>query len=714
MSPDDSLRLVGTIVAEKYRVESLVAEGGFALLYRATHQIWKRPVALKVFKVLGERSRANKEELVGSFIREGALLADLSERSASICQARDVGMLVTEAGATIPFMVLEWLEGKTLEDVLKAEQASHVAPRTLQETMNLVGPIGEALALAHTLGVVHRDVKPANIFLLGDPRAPGCPVKLLDFGIAKVVMDAQKAEGAFADTTGDVTAFTPSYAAPEQFSRKHGSTGPWTDTFALALILVECISGKMALAGDDFLQIAYTATNPAARPTPRALGAVVPDEVEAVFERALAVTTTARYGTVGEFWNALRVAMGEDPMTLAAPSSSWLGVLSSSRRSAVPAPSSRGLASAPGTPAPVSLAPTPRSSGPVLLGPVSSPAISLAPAAPRIPQPMPVRADRRTAVALSLFGALTTSAVVGGVVIVGLRSWHSAPPALPAPIVSASAAPSATAPPPPRCPPDMAYVPGGQFFMGSDDGTPMEKPAHNVKVSPYCIDIYEVTTKKYVACSDSGKCKRANRGNEWDGITPDDRKKFYSLCNITDPTGRPEEPINCIDWERADAFCRAGGGRLPTEAEWEFAARGSDGRLYPWGDDPPSAKYLNACGPECVAWGKAHGVPEKAMYPSDDGFATTSPVGSFPAGKSRFGLMDVVGNVWEWVGDWYAPYTSDSLVDPKGPPTGTRRVMRGGAWNGAEPSWVRPSFRYMNDPASSSYGVGFRCAADVK
>src|SRR5580698_4687661 len=104
MSPDDPLRLVGTVVAEKYRVESLVAEGGFALLYRAMHQIWKRPVALKVFKVLGDVSRANKEEMLASFIREGALLADLSERSASICQARDVGMLVTADGEMIPFM----------------------------------------------------------------------------------------------------------------------------------------------------------------------------------------------------------------------------------------------------------------------------------------------------------------------------------------------------------------------------------------------------------------------------------------------------------------------------------------------------------------------------------------------------------------------------------------------------------------------------------
>jgi formylglycine-generating enzyme required for sulfatase activity len=260
----------------------------------------------------------------------------------------------------------------------------------------------------------------------------------------------------------------------------------------------------------------------------------------------------------------------------------------------------------------------------------------------------------------------------------------------------------------------MVYIKGGQFFMGSDDGLPMEKPSHNVKLSPFCIGIYEVTTAKYFACSEQGKCKRASRVNEWDGISAAERKAYDSLCNIVDPAGRAQQPINCVDWDRADTYCRASGGRLPTEAEWEFAARGPDGRTYPWGDEAPSAKYLNACGSECVAWGRAHHMTLPPMYKSDDGYATTAPVGSFPEGKSRYGLMDVVGNVWEWVGDWYAPYTDAATVDPKGPSSGKGKVMRGGAWNGSEASWVRPSFRYFNDPNAASHGVGFRCAADPR
>ena len=209
----------------------------------------------------------------------------------------------------------------------------------------------------------------------------------------------------------------------------------------------------------------------------------------------------------------------------------------------------------------------------------------------------------------------------------------------------------------------MTTIPGGKFFMGSDDrkDEEHERPAHQVTLSAYCMDTTEVTVAAYKACSDRGECKRAPKENEWEGIDAASHKLYDPLCNIREPEERASHPINCIDWELADAFCKAVGKRLPTEAEWEFATRGSDGRKYPWGDDPPTkGGFLNACGKECVAWGKKHPDPDNplaAMYPVDDGFATTAPAGSFPNGASPFGLQDVVGNVWEWVGDWHAPYT---------------------------------------------------------
>src|SRR5262249_46312457 len=117
------------------------------------------------------------------------------------------------------------------------------------------------------------------------------------------------------------------------------------------------------------------------------------------------------------------------------------------------------------------------------------------------------------------------------------------------------------------------------------------------------------------------------------------------------------------------------------------------------------------CGKECLDWGKRNRVDEEAMYLVDDGWATTAPVGSFPEGRSRYGAEDMVGNVWEWTADWYAPYGPEPQVNPKGPPRGAERVIRGGAWNAAYPAWVRPTFRYRDAPDKRSYAIGFRCAA---
>src|SRR5438445_2889104 len=155
----DPLGLVGKKIDDKYQIESLVGEGGFAVVYRAQHLIFKRPVAIKAFRALSDFGTDQRERLLNEFIDEGRLLANLSERSAAIVQARDVGTLTTPNGDWVPYMVLEWLDGMPLDAVLTQEREQGVVPRTMQRAVRLLEPAAEALALAHKRGIAHRDIK---------------------------------------------------------------------------------------------------------------------------------------------------------------------------------------------------------------------------------------------------------------------------------------------------------------------------------------------------------------------------------------------------------------------------------------------------------------------------------------------------------------------------------------------------------------------------
>ncbi|HEY3496804.1 MAG TPA: SUMF1/EgtB/PvdO family nonheme iron enzyme [Polyangiaceae bacterium] len=692
MTDRDPLQLNGKTIAEKYRIERLVGEGGFAVVYRAMHAIWNKPVAIKFFNGLSSAPADQRSEFQQAFIQEGALLTELSSQTAAIVQARDVGTYTSPDGQWMPYMVLEWLEGAPLDELLEREIRAGRGSFGIAEVHALLAPVAAALDVAHGKGIAHRDIKPPNLFVLGDdPRGGRAAVKVLDFGVAKMMSDNTHLKAALAKTGMSVTSFTPQYGAPEQFSRSYGATGPWTDVFALALVAVEMLAGRVALEGDDIVQLGFASGNPNRRPTPRAFGVEVSDAVEAVFQKALAVNPHERYARAAEFWTALSEALGF------APDAGQAGALS--RAPAVP----RSVITAPTELAPPSLLvrPTTSTTG----GSSANTQVSPAP---------------RSKAGL-VIGAVLALGAAGAAAffLAGEKSGGAASPGPAAPSAQAlvpSAAPVASAPPKePECPPRTARIAAGQFFQGSDakDALDNEKPSHNVALNAYCIDLYEVTAKEYKSCSDVGKCRRVTNELDWPKITPADKKLYTPLCNF----GKPEmddHPINCVSWEMAATYCKAQDKRLPTEAEWEYATRGPDGRVYPWGDEAPSANHLNACGKECVAWGTKHGAPLEALYPEDDGFPTTAPVGKFEAGRSRFGPYDVVGNVWEWVADFYAPYTAEEKKNPAGPESGEKKVVRGGAWNGSYSTWLRPSFRYSQVPSAMSYGIGFRCAKSLE
>ncbi len=224
--------------------------------------------------------------------------------------------------------------------------------------------------------------------------------------------------------------------------------------------------------------------------------------------------------------------------------------------------------------------------------------------------------------------------------------------------------------------PSMVLVPAGEFTMGSPTGDPDERPPHQIFLDSYLIDKYEVSVEQYaVFLQESGN------------HPPSDWKAMNQLSH-------KKRPVSNVDWADATAYCKWAGKRLPTEAEWEKAARGTDGRLYPWGNEPPTSRHAN--------YGQAGSSNHGAL----------APVGSFEAGKSPYGLYDMAGNVWEWVSDWYDHdyYGVSPLRNPEGPPTGGYKGIRGGSWN-SSPRALRSADRYWDPPSfRSQYLPGFRCA----
>ena len=298
-----------TVVDDKYRVDEVVGKGGFAIVYRGYHLTLDEPVAIKCLQLPGSLDDEERQELLDSFRAEGKLLHRLSTTHAGIVQALDQGAATSPNGTWTPYLVLEWLEGQSLGEELDARARSGAPPLTLTEALQLLEPVAEALAAAHEQGVAHRDIKPDNLFLVCKDDTE--TLKVVDFGLAKVIKHSLTLSRALEATGTSLKAFTPQYGAPEQFDYTQHGSGPWTDVFALALVLVELVSGERALQGEDLIQLHLCALDRARRPTPRNRGVSVPRAVEEVMQQALAVNPKDRFATVGAFWAALQAAVDE-------------------------------------------------------------------------------------------------------------------------------------------------------------------------------------------------------------------------------------------------------------------------------------------------------------------------------------------------------------------------------------------------------------------
>lgn len=216
----------------------------------------------------------------------------------------------------------------------------------------------------------------------------------------------------------------------------------------------------------------------------------------------------------------------------------------------------------------------------------------------------------------------------------------------------------------------MVYVPQGVFTMGSETGEADEQPVHDIYLDAFWIDQTEVT---------------------------------YFMYSHFAPSRSGQYPVQNVSWEEASAYCAWAGSRLPTEAEWEKAARSPDGRTYPWGNQNPVDDLANFADVKSrLSW---------AEVSVNDGYENVAPVGSYPAGASMYGALDMAGNLAEWVNDWYDEryYSASPLDNPQGPAEGFFRALRGGSWYGTADS-LRVTDRSWYIPDSGTDYVGFRCA----
>jgi serine/threonine protein kinase len=302
----DVFGLVGATLEARYRIDAQIGEGGFGVVYRGLHLSLQRPIAVKCLKVPPHFSPQAREAFFAKFREEGLLLSRLHD-CPGIVHVYDSGVTSTHTGLSAPYLVLEWLEGQTLEAHLAQRRAQGLGLLSIQDALALLAPAFDALAFAHRMKVAHRDIKPANLFLASTAR--GLALKVLDFGIAKAMQEGDSAQQAATGTGSGFQAFSPQYGAPEQFfSRKYGASGPWTDVHALALVLVEMVTGRHALQGADMAEL-LTAATAAERPTPRRCGLWAPDPIEAVFERALAISAVQRYQDAEQLYEAFRAAL---------------------------------------------------------------------------------------------------------------------------------------------------------------------------------------------------------------------------------------------------------------------------------------------------------------------------------------------------------------------------------------------------------------------
>ncbi len=654
----------GAMVGDHARLVRPLGEGGMGTVWVAHHLRLDVEVALKV---ISDPSLRQDPDLMERLRREARAAARIS--SPHVVHMYDQGTLHDGS----PFVLMELLKGESLAERIEREHV--IDPRIAAD---IVRQAATALAAAHELSIVHRDIKPDNLFLCGDPSRPF--VKVLDFGIAlRHGIDSPDHRL----TTADRIVGTPAYMSPEMLLSA-SDPGPDVDFWALSVTAYEMLTGALPFEGETLGALMMCVTRGHAL-SARTARPTLPQAVDAFFSKALALDPATRFANGSELSDSFEVLCEETAKALRSVDDEWAETLAAEEEDIPDAnPARQPLepvqANRPGV-APIDTPPaagTHSAAQPVLLRTVaSSPALTPATMGGAATALRPHANRKRGGMrAFPGFVLVASLMMVGaGVALWRLsgddtpkRAKKGAPKKKPKGRVVTKKKAAVL-------PAGMVSIPAGVYPIGCDGQPPDcledEGPAHQQKLASFALMQREVTRAEYALCVTANKCAPM--------ITTE-------ACS-----GSPNEPARCLSWHAADAYCAFRGARLPSELEWEAAARGAEGARFPWGDAEPScdrAIIKSANGPGCGA-----GKPTAAGHAKD---------------VSPLGIHNMAGNVREWTSSPYAAYPGG-----KARPVREQMLNRGGSYLMAASELAAAHRRIPDSKLTARPDLGVRCAADL-